>query len=81
MKLKNVKCTCGACPSQWEATTEDNKPVYIRYRWGYLSIREGEIGGDVWSAVDGNEIYGSQLGEDLDGVISWDKVNSIVEGI
>ena len=34
--------TCGACPSQWDAYTEDNEYVYIRFRHGTLSIEIDE---------------------------------------
>jgi len=45
LELKYLKQTCSACPSQWEAVTKNLKPVYIRYRWGYLTV---EIGNYVY---------------------------------
>ena len=51
--------TCEACPSQWEGTLDDGRNFYIRYRWGYLSLRfSEEPGGD---AVGGPEAYGKTL--------------------
>jgi len=38
--------TCLACPSQWEGRLSDGRPLYIRYRWGYLKISvdvKGEV--------------------------------------
>jgi len=29
-------------PSQWEGLTDDGECVYIRYRWGHLSIGTGK---------------------------------------
>ena len=79
MEVKDLKQTCSACPSQWEFRTFENRPVYVRFRWGYLSIRLGPPNGDIDSAVGGQEIYGEQLGGGLDGVIGWDEVGKIVE--
>jgi len=51
--------TCSACPSQWEGTLDDGRNFYIRYRWGYLSLRlSDEVGGD---AVSGTEVFGKTL--------------------
>lgn len=68
-KIEKITQTCSACPSQWEGEFTNGKPFYIRYRWGYLSVREGKKGGDVMSAVSGEEIFGEQLGDGMDGVI------------
>lgn len=70
IKLSELRRTCIACPSQWEGRTVNDEPVYIRYRWGYLSVRIGEKGGDIESAVRGETIYGKQLGGNLDGSLT-----------
>jgi len=74
MRIASIKQTCGACPSQWEARTVDDRPVYIRYRYGFLSVRIGPQGADIWSAVGGTEIYGDGVGDAWDGVIELDEV-------
>ena len=51
--------TCLACPSQWEGITDDGESVYIRYRWGHLSV-----------SVSGTKIFSRQIGDGLDGVLS-----------
>lgn len=56
LKVKELHRTCCACPSQWEGMTDDNKFIYVRYRWGYFSF-----------SVDNKEVYGVQYGEDMDG--------------
>jgi len=77
MKIKNLVQTCEACPSQWEAETLDGRGVYIRFRWGFLSISVSDNPGE--HGLDGKEIYGEQLSDNLDGVISWSKVSRIIE--
>lgn len=81
MKIKNLVQTCGACPSQWEASTEDNRPIYIRYRWGYLEIHIGKPGDDVHEVAATEEVYGAQLGDSYHGVISWQEIEPIVEAL
>lgn len=74
IEVKNLEHTCEACPSQWEFRTFQDRPVYVRYRWGYLSICVGPPGGDVYDAVGGFEVFGEQLGDSMDGVIGWSEV-------
>ena len=68
MRIIELKQTCYACPSQWEGKTLYDQRVYIRYRWGYLSIE-----------VDGEEVYGRQLGDGLSGVLSEGKLIQILQ--
>ena len=81
MLLKELRQTCEACPSQWEGTTEDERPIYVRYRWGHLSIRIGNPGESIEAAVGGAELVSEQLGDELDGYIDEDKVLRIIAGI
>jgi hypothetical protein len=67
IKIVKIRQTCVICPTQYEGKTDDDRPVYIRYRWGYLSVRVGDKGTNVMNAVDGEEIYGRQIGHELDG--------------
>lgn len=81
MLVKNLKQTCGACPSQWEFRTDNNRPVYVRYRYGYLSVCVGDEDASLDSAVIADEIYGKQIGDDLDGFIGWDNVEKRISNI
>ena len=76
IKAKELKQTCAACPSQWEGRTEDDKSIYIRYRWGYLSVCIGQKGGGIGSAVNSKEVFGKQLGDDLDGSLSEEEMRA-----
>ena len=55
--------TCSACPSQWDMWDAKGNYYYVRYRWGWLQVDQGEVG---------NAIYGDQLGDNLDGTMSMD---------
>jgi hypothetical protein len=76
IEIKNIKQTCDACPSQWVGETKDGKPIYIRYRWGYLSFRLGEVG--QTNVVDYKELLGEQIGDAFDGSLeTWDMLDII----
>lgn len=80
MKVENLVQTCWACPSQWEFTTDEDRPVYVRFRHGWLSIRVGEPGRS--DGVIGREILGIDLSsQGLDGVIAWDEVEPRIKNI
>jgi hypothetical protein len=72
--LVELKQTCVMSPSQWEGRTKDDRPAYIRYRHGYLSVQIGSIGGDLNSALDAHEWYGAQLNGDDDPGIEFSEV-------
>lgn len=74
-KIKELEKTCWACPSQWEGFLEDGRAIYIRYRWGYLSIRiSKDETNEIQDAVCGEEIFGRQVGDGFGGVIELDAV-------
>jgi len=83
MKVKNIKQTCVACPSQWEGNLIDGRMFYARYRWGALSIElSKEPTNDVYKAMgkDGNLIYSEQLGGRYDGSMEQAELIKIMEG-
>lgn len=62
--VKYLKQTCIACPSAWKGETTEGKEIYLRYRWGGLSIR-----------IDDLLIYSDDnFGEGLDGWLEMDEV-------
>ena len=81
MEIKNLVQTCSACPSQWEGKTTDNRAVYVRYRWGYLSISVSDPGGSIDDAVCGQEIYGEQRGDEYHGVMGDNELLPILESL
>lgn len=72
IRVLKVKNTGGACPSQWEGITDDDRAVYVRYRWGYLSVCVGKAGDHTeFAGVEGEEVYGEQVGGGFDGVMDY----------
>ena len=71
IQVKTLTQTCNACPSQWEGELTNGEKLYIRYRWGYLSIR-----------VNNKEIWGNFIGSSLDGYIDeYDMNPYLVEAL
>jgi hypothetical protein len=74
LALAAIQRTCWSFPSQWEGWLSDHRPIYIRYRFGNLSVSVGEVG-DNMNAVPGlSENYAEKVGHDWDGDISLKEV-------
>lgn len=77
VKIVKLECTCQACPTQYEAKLEDGRLVYLRYRWGYLSIRASPCETDnIHDAISGEEVLGESRGDDFHGSMDRDEVIS-----
>lgn len=72
--VDRIRMTCSACPSQWEGTTVDGDWIYVRYRWGYLSLA-------LWSdsrGADWTDIYGEERGDEYDGTMNYAELKAAV---
>ena len=80
--VAKITRTCDACPSQWEGTTDADKAVYVRYRWGSLSI---SIGDTLTQAIrrEGpeNSVFEKEIGEGLDGYLTYDELKQHTRGV
>lgn len=48
IKGLNFKCTCSACPEQYDVFNSDENIVgYVRLRWGALTCEYPDVGGEV----------------------------------
>lgn len=63
LELISLEKVTEACPAQWEGHTDDRHFVYIRYRFGRLSMR-----------VDGKNVYSNVRGSAFDGSISQEEM-------
>lgn len=79
--ITELNKTCDACPAQWEGRTSDGFPIYIRYRWGHLSICIGpNKDGDYDEAVMGQEIFACDSGDGFDGFLSFKELKKLTKG-
>jgi hypothetical protein len=74
IRVKQITQTSDACCSEWEGETIDSRPIYASYRWGYLSVRLGPVGGNTKSAIEGEEVFGAEQGHLYEGRIDWNNV-------
>lgn len=73
--------TSWACPSQWEGTTDEGWFVYARYRHGWFSLDHAPSR-EAWTKMWKDwEVLSGQHGDDLDGVMSDEKLREITEGV
>jgi len=80
--IKKIRQTCTACPSQWEAQDQDGHMIYIRYRWGHLSIRRSsEPSTDIYDAVLGEEIFHFGSDDPMDGYITLEEVLDLAKDV
>jgi hypothetical protein len=79
--VKHIEKTCNACPSQWEGRAVDNRPIYIRYRWGWLSVHLGRIGHSINDAVRSRPWYDTRLGDSLDGFLDEADLEAELRGL
>lgn len=78
--IKNLARTCSCCPSQWEGITEKNEAVYIRYRWGCLTVELSKPDGTIVDAINyGKLLYSEQIGGEYDGELSSDALFKIIQ--
>ena len=75
IEINNLRQTCDVCPSQWEFETYENRSVYVRYRYGNLTVQIGEPNSSVFETAGSSEYYiDKTIGGDWDGWISWAEV-------
>ena len=82
MVVTELKKTCESCPAQWEGRLVNGRMVYIRYRFGYLSIRiSKEQTKNIIDAVKGEEVFGVDYGDDLGGTISFETLKNLTKKV
>lgn len=83
VKVKEVVNTCDGCPAQWEGiTTDDDRQIYVRYRWGCLAISIGEIGDmSEFAAVRGEEILFIDREDEYHGTMEYSELKTLSAGV
>ena len=70
--------TCSACPAQWDALTDDDREVYVRYRHGWLTVSVGDPGDhSEFAGVRGAEIVCENLGSS--GFLSYNDLKEFTK--
>ena len=74
-ELKILEQTCDACPSQWDGQLADGTPVYIRYRWGFLTV---ELNPDEENQ---RTIFRKRIGDEFDGYLETEDMLKAVADV
>jgi hypothetical protein len=68
----------GASPSEFEGRTADDRPVYIRYRWGWLTICVGPPGAeDVDYQDERYQLLSREIADGYHGYITLEQVSDL----
>lgn len=83
VRVKTVYQTCDWCPAQWEGRTDDGRPVYARFRHGWLSVRVGKIGGTIAQAVRSDRLVVDRrgIGHPYDGFMTYSELKRHTKGV
>lgn len=80
----DIKQTCIACPTQWEGHLIDGRYVYLRYRFGRVTIdvanSEEECTYGSGTTVAYSADYRDERGK-LDGVMEDEEVRELLEKV
>lgn len=81
MKL-HVKAHLTACPSSWKGRDQDGRGVYVRYRWGRLSVAgmRGPAFTVLFEVVLGGEFDGEMTDDVMIAELAKQGIDVVVEG-
>jgi hypothetical protein len=74
MRIIKLQKTSESCPTQWEFITEDNRKVYLRYRFGQLNIYLLDKGSDLAYCETQKVLWMNIDHDSLEGVMSDERV-------
>jgi hypothetical protein len=77
VKVSEIRKTCLACPAQWEGETESGN-IYIRFRWGHLSVR---LGPTIGEAIGGRPIFEWDDVDGQNGFMEYAELKRITGGV
>jgi hypothetical protein len=77
VKITEIRRTCFACPSQWEGKAESGY-VYIKFRWGSLTVRSGST---VEDPIAGPSIFEWHDADGFGGFMEYDELREITSGV
>lgn len=69
-----------SAPVQWSGHDKHDKPVYVRYDNGYLSVSVGVEGDSVFSAVYGETIFGKQIDSQQSNEFTFEQLKTATAG-
>lgn len=77
VKITEIRRTCFACPAQWEGKTESGY-VYIKFRWGSLTVRSGST---IKDAIAGPSVFEWHDTDGFGGFMEYDELKRLTSGV
>lgn len=79
LRVVRLTKTAEACPSAWEGRTDTGEWVYVRYRWGSLTVgagatRDEAVARGIWEGQGGRTVFAGELGDRLDSWLSFEEL-------
>jgi len=74
VRVSQIWMTTSAIPTQFEGWSVDGRPIYIRYRGGWLSVSIGEVGDPLHALPGASDAYGERVGHEWAGQITLHRV-------
>jgi hypothetical protein len=78
-RVSKLTQTCKGSPFQWEGLTDDGQFIYVRYRWGCLSIGSGKTMDEA--VENANNLFEKSLGHKRDGSLEYAKLREATMGV
>lgn len=65
-QIKITKESCGGCPMIWDCILPDGSAGYVKYRWGFISLKKITERAGIFQ----DAIIEEKIGDDFDGTLS-----------
>lgn len=78
MKILKLVRTCLARPAAWEGIDEQNQIIYIRYRWGQMTMRQGSPN-EEFDIARMPLVFNESIGDNFDGLIDYADMKKEIE--
>jgi hypothetical protein len=75
MRVIKLTRTSDACPTQWDAVTDDGSVLYLRYRWGWLTVEKKQPGGRF------AQVFSKSYGGGLDGSMTFEQLQELTKDL
>jgi len=73
VRIVKIEKTSNCYPARWEGYTDDNRPVYISYRRGYLHVVVGNPG-ESSKFMSMHKVFRQKIGEICNGFLNYDQL-------
>jgi hypothetical protein len=84
IKVKRLVKMSEASPAQWGGITDDNRQIFVHYRYGQLEVylgSEGDMSDFEFAGLTNSLTFSVRHGEKFDGTLDYTELNALWAGI